>query len=98
MKEVIVLAGQCIIDIAIQELGDASRAFELCKLNNKSITASLLPGEIIMVPEVALDKKPVVKVFTDPANKPASSVTDAEGNLSEEGIDYWTIEDDFIVQ
>lgn len=101
MKEVIVAAGQTLIDIAVQELGDATRIFEVAELNGRGITDIITAGEVLKVPVYAVDKKRIVNVFSDPANKPASDknqgfVVDEDSGL--EGIEIWAIEDDFIVQ
>jgi len=95
MKEVKILFGQTIIDIAMQELGDASRIFEVADLNNISVTSDLVPGSLIAVPNPAPEKSNIVKLFSNPALKPASMQTD---NEDEDGIEFWAIEDDFIVQ
>ena len=99
MKQVLVYSGQTLIDIAIQELGDRERLFELAKLNNISITADLVPGTYLNVPDVAIDKKAIVKIFTEPSNKPASGIRTCNGELNTdgEGVGYWAIEDEFIV-
>lgn len=92
------LPGQALIDIVIQELGDAERLFEVALLNNRGITDQLTTEDSILVPEYALDKKSIVKIFTEPFNKPASQKEYAEGEEPIlEGIDYWAVNLDFIV-
>jgi LysM repeat protein len=98
MKQVIVLDGQTYLDIAIQELGDVERAFELALLNDATITDLLIAGQIIQVPSPAIDKTQIVKVLSAPANKPSSGVSDIESeSLVGQGIGYWAIGVDFIV-
>ena len=99
MKEVKILNGQTFLDIAMQELGDAERAFELANFNNRSITDHLTPGETIFVPTPAIDKKETIKILTSPANRPASKTDDEDNNtpLVPEGIGAWAIDIDFIV-
>lgn len=94
MKEVKVEYGQTLVDIAIQELGDASRAFELAVLNNVNVSDDITPGSLVKVPDVSIDKTSIAKVFNNPALKPASGIAITE---EEEGIEFWTIEDDFVV-
>ena len=94
MKNVEVQYGQTIIDICIQELGDASRVFEVAELNNMGITSDLIAGTLITVPDYAPEKSSIVKLFSNPALKPASIQTE---NEDEEGIEFWAIEDDFEV-
>jgi hypothetical protein len=88
--------GQTLIDIAMQFLGDASRAFEIADLNGLSITDNLTPGQTLIIPEPAIDKIKIVAAFA--GLQPASM--DDENVLDEvfDGIDYWAIEEDFIVQ
>jgi hypothetical protein len=47
-----VLAGQSLIDIAIQELGSAEGAYNLAVLNGMSITDDLVPGQELVMPDV----------------------------------------------
>lgn len=96
-KQVQVLAGQTLIDIALQELGDCERLFELAKMNNVNTTDDLEAGSLVFVPDWSLDKKELVKLFSNPMNKPASSRTTLSIPTGPEGIDYWGIEIDFVV-
>ena len=64
--------GQAVIDIAMQELGDVERLFELCLLNDVNITDELEPGTVFTVPDFATDKKRVVAFFSDKTLAPAS--------------------------
>jgi hypothetical protein len=71
MKNIAVLYGQELIDIVIQELGDASRLMEVAILNNVSPTGGINPGSYILIPDYDPTKKDIVKVFTG-GIKPAS--------------------------
>jgi hypothetical protein len=96
VKEVEVKNGQTLLDIAVQELGDASRFNEIATLNNLEFSDDLIVGSLILVPESDIDKREIVKIFTNKALTPASD----KGDLSEvfeEGIEFWSIEYDFIV-
>jgi hypothetical protein len=96
VKTVKILAGQTMADIAVQELGDVSRVFEISELNDKPITEELMPGSYLTLPVAATDKRYLTQLFSDPANKPASACDAEAGAL--EGIDYWALEIDFVVQ
>lgn len=98
MKAVKVLYAQTVIDIAIQELGDAQRSFEIAKLNGISISDDLVAGGSILVPDFEADKKNLVQLFSDDANKPASADADIEDLIFPSGINFWAIELDFVVQ
>lgn len=94
MKLVKVLYQQTIIDIAVQELGDAERAVEIAALNGLGITDELTAGQVLQVPDYDLSKINTVQLFTNTALAPAS-VDDAM--TVDEGIDYWALEMDFEV-
>ena len=100
MKTVEVLDGQTLVDIAAQELGDIDRVFEIAQLNEMNITDELTAGQEILVPDFEISKGNMVDLFADKANAPASSITESEGEdvVPQEGIDYWAIENDFVIQ
>lgn len=100
MKSVTVLDRQTLIDIAAQELGDLERVYEIAQLNNLDLTADLITGSDIQVPDADTSKRNIIKLFADKANAPASAEDNniLEGGEENEGIDYWIIENDFIVQ
>jgi len=96
METIIVKHGQTLIDIAIQYLGDASRYVEIIEINNLTITEDIHAGDELIIPTVANEKTAIVSLFDKKNIKPASAIT---GIISEnEGVDYWRIEENFIVQ
>jgi hypothetical protein len=101
MKVAKIQSGQTLVDIALQELGDATRVFEIADLNGIGITADLVAGSTLLVPDYAREKRGIVQVFTNPSNMPASAETvqlDAGGVVvPQEGIEFWAVETDFIV-
>lgn len=94
MNLVKVLYQQTIIDIAVQELGDAERAVEIAALNGLGITDELTAGQVLQVPDYDASKVNTVQLFMNKALAPAS-VDDAM--TIDEGIDYWALEMDFEV-
>jgi hypothetical protein len=100
MTKVTVSYGQTWLDIAMQELGDIERTIELAQLNGRSITDPLEAGEILIVPDFDSAKKRIVQLLRNKANNPASAHTliavdpDTGGN---EGIEFWAIENEFVV-
>lgn len=84
---------QALIDLAIQEAGTVEGLFEVAFLNGLSITDDLIPGNEYLKPSVQVQK--IVDLFAN-THKPASN---AYNDLTEqpEGIDYWYIENNFIV-
>lgn len=100
MTKVTVSYGQTWFDIAMQELGDIERTVELAQLNGRSITDALEAGEVLNVPGFDSTKRSIVQLFLTQANKPASGDTsiavdpETGGN---EGIEFWALENEFIV-
>jgi hypothetical protein len=99
MNKVTVSYGQTWLDIALQELGDMERAIELAGLNNRAITDDLQAGEELIVPDFDSEKRSIVQLFRNAANRPASGDTfvATEPDSNGEGIEFWAIEHDFVV-
>lgn len=97
MKRIQTLNGQTLVDIAIQELGDADRVFEIATMNGLSLTDELEPGRVLMVPEPAREMKSTVQIFQDKAFAPASADAAGDMETKQEGIGYWIIGNDFKV-
>lgn len=87
--------GQTLLDIAVQYLGDASKAFEIAITNGLNFSDDLVIGTELIVGDVAVDKKKVVKIFSENNLIPASGKTLSQ---QQEGIGYWAVGGDFIVQ
>lgn len=100
MKKVTIVPGQTLIDIALQELGDAATLFEVAQYNDRSITDDLAAGDVLTVPDYALDRRAIVSTFANLANRPASGITTASetDGIFGEGIEFWSIELDFVIQ
>jgi hypothetical protein len=88
------LYGQTWVDMAIQQLGDEARLFELCDLNDAGITDELLASTVVSAPEVEPEKKRIVNVLQK--FKPACGKVSPPGEGGE-GIEFWAIEYDFVV-
>jgi len=88
-------AGQTLTDLTLQQLGDEERLFEMADSNGVSITDDVPIGTEITYPTIALDKKKIATVLQ--TSKPASEVVVSSGEETQEGIEYWTTEQDFIV-
>ena len=99
MTKITVSYGQTWLDIALQELGDMERVIELAQLNGRAITDELQAGEELIVPDFDLEKRSIVQLFRNAANKPASGDTfsAAEPGSTGEGIEFWALENDFVV-
>jgi hypothetical protein len=100
MKEVKIIFGQTVLDIAVQELGDASRAMELAILNGISLTDELSADQVLVVPVAAKDKRSTVQLFSNINKSQAPASADVSGQMmsKDDGIEFWAIEKDFEVQ
>ena len=97
MKTVIVQNGQSVFDIAIQKCGVIDAAYDIAILNGISITDTLIGGTVLQIPAVV--NKDVVNTFTLGNIEPATAMTTEQYNntIRGEGIDFWAVEIDFVV-
>lgn len=93
-----ILPGQTLVDIAVQELGDASRVFELAVLNAISITDELEVGSVMFIPDADIGKRNLIYMFKSRFLAPASADITGDVISKDSGIDYDAIEIDLIVQ
>lgn len=93
MSKVIVQAGQTPIDIAMQSTGLPTDIITVANLNGLSMTADLMPGTELTVPEPLAENNKTATALSLPNARPASAIP-ADTN---EGIGFWIIEYDFIV-
>ena len=98
--QAIVLNNQTLQDIAIQYCGTLSALFDLALLNGVSITGDLVPGPILTIPSKDYGFQEVVNYFEVNKLQPATNLTQENISIIEglTGIDYWAIENNFIVQ
>ncbi len=84
------------IDLAIQEGGTVEALFDFALLNSMEITGDLIVGQAYKKP--ALLNRSIAEIFNE-IRKPASgyNLEDTITALTPEGIDFWIIEDTFIV-
>lgn len=95
MRSIKIQEGQTLVDIAMQYCGDALAVFDVAELNGIGITDEPEIGQILFVPDPAIDKIKIVEAFRKlvPASKGDTDVSD----LANAGIDFWAIEEDFMV-
>jgi hypothetical protein len=95
MPNVLVKDRETSLDIAVINSGSVEGIFELALLNNISLTKDLVSGEEL-IPCNILDDDAKNELISRGA-RPASSVDISEGEILE-GIGYWRLQVDFIVQ
>lgn len=85
---------QSLLDVAVQTSGSVESAFEIAVKNNISVAGSLKAGDELENVSVANNK--IVDQFKIKELVSATAFNkDVRGQLS--GIDYMTIEEDFII-
>jgi len=97
MKTIVVKSRQSVLDVAIQAHGSVESVIEFAILNGLSLTDELEAGTVVTVGTEINGK---VKRFYDHNDiVPATAISKAEKNetISQEGIEFWGIENDFIV-
>jgi hypothetical protein len=97
MQTIKVQAGQSLFDIAVQYLGDVERVFEIADINGLMTTNEVEPGTWLVVPDLDMAKRYVVDAFSKRNLSPASITDSGIEAAALDGIDYWAIEDDFII-
>jgi hypothetical protein len=90
-----VLSGQSIFDLAIQSAGSAEAAFEMALLNGVSITDDLAGMELT---EPAPMNRLAVNYYKQNGILPATSDLPDFEAPEREGIGYWAIGNDFIIE
>jgi len=98
MQTITVREGQCFLDLAMQHAGDASAAVQMAFANLLPVTQIFTAGTLLQKPAVVDEN--IVTVFKTEKAIPASSTGAfyGGGGGSGEGIGWWIIGNDFIVQ
>lgn len=92
-----VLHNQSLFDIAIMYFGTANAVFEIALLNNISVTEVLHAGLELLLPNTDYGFNEVVNYYRSNRIAPATEI-DFDFITENEGISYWAINVDFIVQ
>lgn len=98
-KEVKILNGQTLADIAIQETGWLEGLFDLSVTNGISLTEEIAAGSNLDVADTDVNQ-PAFRLIKLEEIKPATAfgyVITGEEEPGQEGIEFWAIEIDFIV-
>ena len=93
-----VKVGQSLLDIALQETGNADNALLIAFANNISATNKLTAGDILSIPDNIEKNMDVLEVYQEKYVSPATIPTSQQEALNPSGgIGYMSIEIDFIV-
>lgn len=96
--EIIILPNQSLLDITLQHTGNVENTFLIALANNISITDHLEVGTKITIPEASEINKQVFTNYVIKKIEPASARISDLNIKPLSGINYWEIENDFIVQ
>lgn len=99
-KTVFVLERQTLHDLAVQETGNISTVFEIAEANGLSVSDVLMPGMKLIIPSGLNINEDIKDFFQNNQQFPANGWSEEERDEAErfDGIDFWIIEEDFIVQ
>lgn len=94
-----VLNDQSLLDIAIQHTGSAQNAFLIAKENSLSVSAYLVAGYELMIPEGVAFNRDILEYYRVKNVRPATGLSIDSGAAEEEleGIGYWIINKNFKV-
>ena len=97
---VTVLHNQSLFDISIRYTGTIENAFKIAVANGLSLTDDLVPGAQLIIPADAEMNSDVVNYFAGKGIQPATGFEfdDIEITPELEGISYWILNKNFIVQ
>lgn len=101
--QITALHNQSFLDISIQHTGSVYNAFEIAKANGCAISDMPISGTEYIIPETVQNDNDVLNYFSSKKLQPATAITAPQFSGQEpqqdlEGIDYWAIYDDFIIQ
>lgn len=96
--EIIVLPNQSLFDISVQHTGNVENSFIIALSNNLTVTDHLQVGSKITIPASVDTNKRIYTNYVINNNQPASARISDLNIKPLEGIGYWEIDNDFIVQ
>lgn len=94
MRTTKVRQGQSFFDVVIESTGDITNAFEMALVNNISVTDIVFNQMDLIV--AGTEKRAITQLFLH--DKVATEYTSEQIVPNTEGIGYWLINIDFIVQ
>ena len=97
---VTVLHNQSLFDISIRYTGTIENAFKIAVANGLSLTDELEPGAQLIIPADVEMNNDIVNYFAGKGIQPATGFNYIESEITPEleGISYWILNKNFIVQ
>ncbi|AWG24829.1 hypothetical protein [Flavobacterium kingsejongi] len=97
MKTVTVLMQQSFLDLSIQYTGTVYNAFEIARVNNRSITDQMAAGDEIIIPDGLTQSPKALQYFEARKIVPATGLTGREGIPEPTGIGSMIVDTNFII-
>ena len=88
--------GQSIFDIAVQHTGTVEAAMDIALANGIAVDSELATGQILNHDHFVVVNKMILEYYLRNAITPATGLAAAQA--PGEGIGFWIIENDFIIQ
>lgn len=97
--EITILHNQSLFDIAIQHTADVTNAFLIAVANGICVTDYLSPGTGLIIPTNVVIDKDILNYYNAKGIQPATAYNYVTGEIPErlEGIGYWSITTEFII-
>lgn len=94
----IVRHGQNLLDIALQTTGDAETALDIALSNGLCLSDDLTVGQRIDIDDTLVINENIRNTYRTQTIYPATGITTANtADAPFEGIEFWAIEYDFII-
>ena len=94
---IVVLHHQSFLDLAIQHTGSVENAFDLALQNGKSLTDDLVAGEQLTLKNTK-NNTDILSYYQSKKLQPATSVSHTgSSSFQLQGIGYWSIQSEFII-
>lgn len=94
----IVRQGQNLLDLALQATGDADTALDIALANGLCLSDDLTVGQTVEVSDTLTGNENIRQLYVARAIRPATGITTANtADAPFEGIEFWAIEYDFII-
>lgn len=93
-----VLHNQNLLDITLQNYGNIKAIFDKAIINNISITSELIIKQNLLKTKTVYYDTEVVDYFKNKSINIATGKYNISETMIQEGIDYWLINNNFMVQ
>lgn len=93
---------QSVLDLSVQAFGSMDAFMDMAVENDISITENLTPGDELSLPEFSEKKTDIIAFYNKNQIKPSTALLDDSIvtflEALNNGIGYWVVENNFVVQ